>query len=68
MCPGHKSSGNKKYDGEKERRDWVGEREVKQVGVCAQDKRPLLFTSRLAAPGRIKKERERGWGKNRGSH
>lgn len=37
---------------------------VKQVWVGAQDKRPLLFTSRLAAPGRREKEseRERGWG------
>ena len=42
---------------------------VKQVWVCAQDKRPLLFTSRLAAPGRGARERGRGDGeKNRGSH
>lgn len=33
-----------------------------QLGVCAQDKRPLLFTSRLAALDRREKERRRGDG------
>ncbi len=32
---------------------------VKQVGVYAEDNPPLLFTSRLTAPGRGEKERER---------
>lgn len=33
---------------------------MKEVWVCVQDKRPLLFTSRLAAPGWREKEREDG--------
>lgn len=32
---------------------------VKQVGVYAHDKRPLLLTSCLAASGRSEKEREK---------
>lgn len=48
---------NKKYDGEKE---WKEEGvKVKQVGVCAKDKRPPLPLYRLVAPGRREKGKER---------
>lgn len=42
-------------DGEKKR----GQTKVKRGLGCAQDKLPLLFTPRLAAPGQGEEEREK---------